>query len=277
MDDVGRGAAERCAVKVAVGITTFARPKFLDKCLRSTESALRPLRAPLAVCNDGSGERWGAEYRRAYRRAPEAYIIESEQNLGVACAKNTLLRWMLDETDADWLFLLEDDILLMAPEAVTEYVRIADEMGFHHLSFAHHGPANASGPVAAIGEVEFYPHSIGAWCLYSRSSLEQVGLFDENFHNAWEHVEHELRMIEAGFMPLSGAHRFPDISGSSRWVAEMPNAIERSSIRPRDDWNSSIVDGLAYWHDAKPNTFAIMFGAGTPLEGYARGILGDHY
>jgi glycosyltransferase involved in cell wall biosynthesis len=214
-----------------------------------------------------------AEYRRAYNRLEHLDLFESEKNSGVAVAKNTLLRHMLSESDADWLFLLEDDIIIKSPEAITEYIRVAEENGLHHLSFAHHGPANADGPVEVQGDVAYYPHSIGAWCLYSRESLDVAGLFDEHFHNAWEHVEHEVRLMQHGFMPGCAPHRFPDVKDSLIWLSELPNAIDKSAIRPRSDWGSSIINGLRYWHDAKPETFDLMFGPGTPLEQYASNIL----
>ena len=262
-------------MKVAIGVTTYNRPKFLAKSLRALNDNLRGLEAPVWVCNDGSGPKYSAEYRRAYTRFPGATIIECPENRGVAAAKNTLLRMMLDVTNADWFFLLEDDIEITSSKAISAYVDAAEEFGTHHLSFAHHGPANAQGPTAIEGQIEFYPHSIGAWCLYSRHSLEEAGLFDENFHNAWEHVEHELRLIQQGLMPGAGPHRFPDVAGSAGWLRELPNSIEKSAIRPRSDWQASIAQGLAYWRQAKPSTFDAMFGAGTPLESYARGILGD--
>lgn len=260
-------------MRTAVGLTTYNRPRFADKSIRALERAVRPLDCVLSAANDCSDEKYRGEYKRAYARAPEMTVIEIPANGGVAKAKNVLLRWMLDTTDAEWLFLLEDDIILNGPEAVTGYIEAAERTGMHHLSFAHHGPANAAGPSRHGDPVEFYPHSIGAWTMFSRECLETVGLFDENFHNAWEHVEHELRLIAAGFMPEAAPHYFPDATGSRLWLSELPSAIEESAIRPRGDWQSSIVNGLRYWRESKPETFEMLFGAGTPLEGYAASLL----
>lgn len=260
-------------MKIAVGITTYNRPRFAYKSIRALEAAQRPPEASLTLVNDGSDPRYHAEYQRAYKRAPQMAVIELTENQGVAVAKNTALRHMLDNTDADWLFLLEDDILLKSHEAMTRYVEVAQATGTHHLSFAHHGTANAAGPVDIIDDVEFYGHSIGAWTMFSREALETVGLFDENFHNAWEHVEHEMRLIDAGLMPNAGPHRFPDVKDSALWLEEIPKSIEQSAIRPRSDWNESIIRGLRYWREAKPETFTQLFGPGTPLENYANTVL----
>ena len=229
----------------------------------------------MGLCNDGSGGKYRAEYQRAYKRCPDMKVFDPQENGGVSVAKNILLRWMLEETDAEWLFILEDDIIIKSPEAVTECVRVAEETGIHHFSFAHHGDGNIGGPISTEGDVEYHFHSVGSWCMYSRESLEKVGLFDENFHNAWEHVEMEMRLIKEGFMPGAGPHRYPDVVGSSVWLKEIPDSIEKSSIRPRDDWQSSITNGLKYWSSAKPETFEMLFGEGTYLEEYAKRLLAD--
>lgn len=257
----------------AVGIVTYNRPRFAAKSVRAAAAAFLPLGAPLFVYNDGSEPKYRGEYRRLSDRHPAVQFIEDPENHGVAYAKNRLLEKMLKDTDAEWLFLLEDDIIVKSAEAATEYIRIAEQQGEHHLSFAHHGDANLGPPVDTDGELNFYWHSVGAWTMFSRECLETVGLLDENFQNAWEHVEHELRIIQAGLMPDSDAHRYPDAAGSEAWLSEIPASIAKSSIRPRDDWQSSIINGLRYWQENKPETFEMLFGPGTPLEQYSRHTL----
>jgi hypothetical protein len=173
---------------------------------------------------------------------------------------------------ADWLFLCEDDLIVQSPDAIRGYLSAAATSGMHHLSFAHHGPANAGGAVEVDETISYYPHSIGAWCLYSRESLETVGLFDESFNCAWEHVELSLRLARAGF--TSGAYRYADATGSQDWISEIPGSIEKSSIRPRPDWQANIRNGLIYWRDAKPDTFGDLFGEGTMLHDYASRVIG---
>jgi GT2 family glycosyltransferase len=261
-------------VTIGIGITTFNRPEYLERCAKAMKRHLYTNGVPcfwkLAVYNDGSdaAKHHGA-YERAYKpvRAMGGRVIEGTVNRGCAVAKNALITHLLADPNIEWIILAEDDIIVQSPEAVTEYVRIAQESGVRHLSFAHHGPANAGGKIADKGEVEYYYHSIGAWCLFHRDDLMTHGLLDENFVRAWEHVEHELRL---GVQP----HMFPDIAGSDRYLAEIPGSIERSSIRPMPDWSDNIRNGLIYWRDNRPETFKAMFGDGCPLQGYANSILG---
>lgn len=265
-------------MKVGVGVTTYNRPEYAEKCLRALVANVGS-DMPLVLYNDGSDSKHRGAYRRAYRillRRDNVHIMEPPDNHGVAWAKNRLCESLLDQ-GCDWVFLLEDDVLLRAPEAVSKYVEVATSNHMHHLAFAHHGPANATGPVEVKGDLAFYPHSVGAWCLYSREWLVNVGLFDEHMVNAFEHVEMELRGFHMGYAPECGPHRFPDVAASHRWLSEIPGSLAYSAIRVRDDWATNIRNALAYWALARPITFGMMFGPGTPLENYAAHILGKEY
>jgi GT2 family glycosyltransferase len=254
---------------VTIGITvcTYNRPEYAEKCIKSVRKHLSTVIDHLVVVNDGSDAKHNGAYGRVEKatRSMGGTYIGMDRNQGVAATKNIGLRWLL-EKGCDWLFTLEDDILVRSPKAVTEYVRIA-EQGVTGLSFAHHGEANFSGPVETVGDVEYYFHSIGAWCLFRRDELTKCGLLDERFNCAWEHVEHSLRL---GVEP----YRYPDVAGSADWLQEQPNSIEKSSIRPRPDWQQNIRDGLRYWSAEKPDTFKSLFGEGQPLHQYAASILG---
>lgn len=254
---------------IALGIVTYNRPQFFEKTAKAVAKHLGNY--PLYVYDDGSDAKHHGAYVRGFKALPDAHLVFGGQNRGVAHAKNQLLARMLDD-NADWLVMVEDDVAPRSDQAVAHYVAACEASGLHHLSFAHHGPANAKGPVGQDGPVEFYPHAVGAWCIYSAECLQKAGLLDEGFVNAWEHVEHTLRLAEAGY--TSGAFRFADATGSREHVAELPRSIETSVIRPRTDWSANIVNGLAYWKAQHPNTFDAMFGPGSPLEGYAAGLLG---
>lgn len=258
---------------IMVGITTWNRPSMLDKTIRAVRDTVAPMCDQVLIHDDCSDPKYHGEYQRAFKRMSSAMLQLDDANHGVAHSKNALLTQMLDD-GADYLFLLEDDVTPLHEDAVLRYVEASEASGIHHFSFAHHGKANVGGPVVTTRYAEFYPHSVGAWTMFTRECLDAVGLFDENFHQAWEHVEHELRLIRAGYMPGSDVHKFPDVVGSASLLREIPNSIEKSSIRPRSDWQSNIRDGLIYWRDNKPETFAMLFGDDMPLHNYAMGIIG---
>lgn len=255
-------------------VVSFNRPEYAERCVKSIERHLSSVVDNVVFINDGSDAKHNGAYKRVYRVVDRmgGIVGEMSANGGVAKAKNQGLRYLLNETDSEWMFVCEDDIIIQSPNAVTAYIDACKATDMHHLSFAHHGPANLNVP-DGDGPVSFFPHSIGAWTIFSRECLEKTGLMDENFVCAWEHVEHEIRLIQAGYMPGSSVHQFPDASGSAAWITEIPGSIERSSIRPRPDWQSNIRNGLIYWRDNRPETFELIFGDSMPLHNYAMSII----
>ncbi len=170
--------------------------------------------------------------------------------------KNELLREML-RVGADWLFLLEDDVILTDARAVTGYVAACRESGWGHLMFHGHGPHNPR-PLAVNGPVTCWPNYVGAWCVYSREALEEGGLMDEGFRwNCWEHVEHTLRLAGLGFCPPW--RLAADATGSEGWLAELPGSIEHTSI-VRDGRAAQQAAGCRYWELAHPDTYHLVFG-----------------
>lgn len=261
--------------RVGVGVCTWNRPAYAEKCVKSLVRLCVPVTERMAIYNDGSADKFRGGYKRAYAplRAIGGVVLDAPANHGVAFAKNRLIEHFLDE-GCDWIILCEDDLKIKDAKAVTEYVRICEENGLHHLSFAHHGPANQQGPVEIDGDVSYFFHSVGAWTIFSRECLEKVGLLDEHMVNAFEHVEWEMRALVSGYAKNSAPHHFADATKSFEWIVEQPNSIERSSIRPRSDWGKNITAALRYWANEKPNTFEILFGDGMPLNVYAKNMLG---
>src|SRR5665213_2567760 len=189
----------------------------------------------------------------------EPYVPDSTgdgENHGVGFAKNALLRAMLD-AGCDWLFLSEEDVVVDGPTAITGYIDAAEASGFGHLMFHAHGPANP-GPVSVGPVITLWPNYVGAYCLYSRVALETCGLMDEVFYNAWEHVEHSLRLSAAGFSPPSfgGA----DATGSEGWLHEIPGGISNPSIHKDQRWYDAFEAGKRHWLEVQPATYHRVFG-----------------
>ncbi len=262
-------------MSVGIALVTYNRAAFAERSLKSVRKHLKNVVDHVVVVNDGSDAHYNGEYRRVEKTAQsmDGTYIGCDVNGGVAKAKNVGLRYLMSR-GCDDIFVLEDDILITSPLAVTGYLEAAKRAGMSHLSYAHHGPANADGPVVTTEfGVEYFFHAIGAWCYYTKDALLDIGLLDEQFQNAWEHVEHSLRLAVAGY--TTGPYKWADAIGSASWLSEIPGSIEKSSIRPRSDWSENISNGLTYWRDEKPDTYKLMFGDGSPLENFAKGIIGE--
>jgi GT2 family glycosyltransferase len=224
-------------VNVFVGVVTVPdRSSYLDQVKAALKEHVEPLGVELGVQVDRHGH--------------------------VAKAKNVLLRAGL-QSRKDWILISEDDVVVQSPRAVTGYLDAAIESGWGHLAFAHHGPANARGPIEKGRWVSLYPHYVGAWCLYSRRSLQVCGLLDEHFVNSWDHVEHTLRLSEGGFHPTIQEPyelRAADATGSEAWIKEIPGSIESTAIPHTPQWRADRERGRIYWRETYPETYFQVFG-----------------
>lgn len=228
-------------MKIGLGITTYNRPDYFARCINSVQAHLFDVADVIFVYNDGSKE----PYKNIYKVLPEKIRIKhNPKNRGVAHAKNYLLRRMID-AGCDYMFLLEDDIIVKSPKAVLEYVRLSELSGIEHFLFAHHGTENIGKLYLDKNGIELYTACIGAYCMYTRNVIEKVGYFDENFVNAFEHVEHTFRVAKSGY--TTPFPTYPDLKHSRDYLEEIPGSIDKSSIRPRNDWLQNVVNALVYW------------------------------
>ena len=231
--------------KIGVGIVTYQRPEYFKRAVASVREHLGDIVDEIVGYHDGP--------------LPEAYLDldwpkgfgarAGRQNNGVAHAKNQVITELLDR-GCDYLFIMEDDIEVLDRKAIVGYLAAYKKTGIPHLNFHGHGDNLESAPLAVSEDgIVFWPNAVGAWSFYTREALEHVGLMDENFVNAYEHVEHSWRIykgkIDYGF--------WPDVAGSEEWLCAQPNAIENSSIRKDEAaWKENIHAALAYWRSKDP-------------------------
>lgn len=226
-----------------VGIVTCNRPKFFLKCFRTI-----PKDVELVVVNDGAKfEDWEKLLNeRSFQ------FIQNEENIGVGKSKNKLLKALLEKGCTD-IFLIEDDIIIKDARVFDEYIKAKDITGIQHFNFGYHGPANKGGISGGLpkpryiidyGDVKiaFNAHSVGAFCYYSKACLDKAGLIDEDYTNAFEHVDHDYRIFKVG-MGAPYWH-FPDIANSTDYLDEIECSENSSAIRPRSDWRSNIEHGV---------------------------------
>jgi len=250
---------------IGAGIVTCNRPNFFLQCFRSIPKEIK-----LAVVNDGSHFE-KKDIEKLQKERPFEYI-ENEQNIGVGKSKNKLLKWSIESGCTD-IFLIEDDIIIKNPDVFSQYIKAKDITGIQHFNYGYHGPANKGGVskgspqpryIVDYGDVKiaFNMHSVGAFCYYSREVLIKVGYIDEDYTNAFEHVDHDYRIYKAG-MSTPYWH-FPDIANSYEYLDEIECSEHSSSIRPRSDWRENIMRAvevfkkkhgyLPAWEGSVPDT-----------------------
>ena len=252
--------------KIGVGIVTCNREDFFKKCYESI-----PLDKvdELVIVNDG----------KPYSLVPrEGYLIQHKANKGVGISKNDALKYLI-EKDCTLLFLIEDDIIIKNPDVFEKYINTAEVSGLWHLMYGYHGPANKINgninPRTIIDykdeKVALNQHCVGAFCFYHVNIIKKLGLMDEKFKNAWEHLEHSYRIVNAGLIPAYWW--WPDVANSYDYLDELACSEDNSTIRWEDaerkisktDWQENIQKGAEYFYSVykcSPTTVP-----DTPLQG----------
>lgn len=237
---------------VGVGVITCNRQEFYEKCLSSIQKCNVD---SVVTINDG------APYSDIQVTCGEYF--RHTANKGVGVTKNEAITHLLSK-GCEHIFLIEDDIIVKDPDVFNKYIETSRISGLKHLMFGYHGPANKHedktlNPRLRVDyspdhSVAFNTHCVGAFCYYHKSVIEQVGLMDENFKNAWEHVDHSLQIVKAGFIP--SYWWWPDVANSCDYLDELACSEESSTIRwedsekrvPKKDWLENIEKGAQYFY-----------------------------
>lgn len=235
-------------MKIGLGIITCNRPHLLEKLLRSINGCNW---AEMIVINDGDPVKIdGFNY----------YIHDNERNLGVAKSKNKALKHLM-AMGCEHIFLIEDDMYIKDESIFDKYIEASEKSGIHHLMFGYHGPANKNGIshgkpcprlVVDYGDfsLAFNQHCVGAFCYYSRKCLEDVGLIDEKFRNAFDHVSHSYELAQKGYS--TPYWWWADLANSIEYIEEQVCSEESSSIKTperEEEWANNIRNSMEYFKD----------------------------
>jgi len=252
--------------KIGIGIVTCNRPDFLAKLL---ESISYRNDAELVIVNDG-----GPIDMKGYNY----YIVNNETNLGVGKSKNKAMQHLLDK-GCDYIFIIEDDMIILDDTVFERYIKASKTSGIQHFNYGPGSPFNRKqniqfdlhnrhlldqhsepNPRLVIDygndvKVSLFEHTVAMFSFFTRKVLEEVGLIDENYYNAWEHVDHTYCIIKAGYHPPFWW--FADIYESHKYLTEAPGAIDNSSIANKtEQWEKNVYGGREIYkqkHGHYPN------------------------
>lgn len=234
--------------KIGLTLISYDRPDFLKRTLDSLEDNMWGGAHYKKIILDEpyTEEKYG--WLRQYKHISLSY----KNNQGIAPTKNLAFSNMI-ENECTELFIMEDDILMKDPQTCLKYIDYAKMFQVPHLNFALHGDLNKGQRKMASWQrnnqsnsiVCVYPHCVGAFSYYSKDIIIKVGLIDENFINAWDHVEHTWRICQTGLIPPFGY--FMDHPDSAILLDEQIGSLESSVIRRDLDWSKNVEDGRNYW------------------------------
>ena len=255
--------------KIGVGIITCDRPKFLKGLVASLKSC-EDIINELVIVNDGSPVE---DFELSFGE-----WSQNDTNLGVAKSKNKALRHLLDKK-CDYLFLIEDDMLIKDPTVFRQYIEASKASGIQHFNYGPGSPFNRKQKILNFDlhnrhlldeksepnpkliadyktcKIALYEHTVAMFSFFTREVIEKVGFFPEEYDRCWEHVDHTYQIIKAGYHPPFWW--FADIMNSQNLLEEAPGAIENSSIaKDKKEWMERVMEGREIYktrHGHYPN------------------------
>lgn len=237
--------AEMIPGKIGLTVITYNRLDYLKQVIAALDKNNWGGAEYRAVVDDKSTNEGYAEYLAELAQRTDLVVLSKEKNLGVANSKNSAFHLMLG-AGCEHVFVMEDDILMKYPKTCKAYADYAESFGVLHMNFALHGPMNVGkGKLFPGAECMVYPDCVGAFSYYHAHVFSEVGFMDEEFKNAWEHVEHTWRISKAKM--TSPFWFFIDHILSAKMLEEIPGSIDNSSIRKRKDWAENIAAGQQHW------------------------------
>jgi GT2 family glycosyltransferase len=251
---------------IGVAIITCDRPSFYKQC---EESLLRAAEGYEGICimvvDDG-------EQITEVSPLLDKYV-KTEGKIGVGKAKNIALKYFL-ENGYEHIFVLEDDVKIIDSLIFSQYIEASKSTGIKHFNYGLHGNHNldsSGNPIVRKSVnypdgtvIDLYPNILGALSYFHIDTLKNVGLIDESFFNALEHVDHTLQIALKGYHPPF--RWFADIKNSSLYLKDIVANHEQSKIRSEQDFMENFKRNLDIF--IQKNNFSVVTNYG-PQETFA--------
>lgn len=241
--------------KIGLGLITCDRPEFF----KISSNSILKLDCIKIVVDDGEN-----------KVSTLVDKIDTEHpKSGVGKAKNKALNYLVKE-GCEHIFLMEDDIEILDEKIFELYIKASESTGIKHFNFALHGNHNLD----YLGrpnirktinypdnvKINLYPNVLGAFSYYHKDVLNDVGLMDENFYNALEHVDHTYQIIKKGYHPPF--RWFADVENSRVYLKDIVPDHQQSKIRNEYNFLKTFEKALDFF--IEKNKFSVVHGRGTP-------------
>lgn len=243
---------------IGICVSTCDRPEYIESFIESIHDNGHIV----CVCDDGHDP---------VKNVPKdmRHIRTDKPRSGVAKNKNNGLKYLID-SGCEYIFCFEDDCTVENYQVFNEYIEASEKTGIQHFNFGPGSPWNRKQQDASIigdlskrmlasqqGEpmpkmvvdygindinIALYTHVVGMMSFFTRKCIDIVGLYDEDFYNAWEHVDHTLRIIDKNMHPPFWY--FADIENSCDYIKEQKDEKANTSLsKDEDEFNRLVHDG----------------------------------
>jgi glycosyltransferase involved in cell wall biosynthesis len=212
--------------KIGVGIITYNRQHFFANCFNSLPFDKID---ELVVVNDGK------PYNFDYKNAK---LIQHESNKNVGESKNEAMRHLLDQ-NCDYIFTLEDDIILKDNLIFDKYIEASKITGIQHFNFGFSQRENLNESLKPVWrktidykqlKLVLTRNILGAFTFYTRKALQTVGLHHKEFNKGHgDHLELTYRAYKHGF--TTPFWWFADLYDSWNMIDNQSNFDTDSKVR----------------------------------------------
>lgn len=222
---------EKSCGKIGVGLITYNRPEYYQQVLKTIP---KDKIDALVIVNDGTN---------TYVNDSDGdYVVKNNAQLGVAISKNVALRALIEKFESEYLFIIEDDILIKDPTVFEEYIKAANSTGVHHLCYE-----KVAGNEKTLkytleqpdgSKLGFYFHPQGAFMYIHANLVKKLGYFDESYMNAYEHIDFAYNLIRKYVAPPFWF--FPDLLNSEKYLTDIEGSTDNSSITNRTGYMENV-------------------------------------
>ena len=161
------------------------------------------------------------DYGEDFSYMANEYLNFSNNN--IATNKNILLTKLI-ENNCKHLFLIEDDVIInpeYGMEVFNEYIDTAKTFNIGHLCANGITPRQPENCLTQ--PITYNNKTLTCWKLleglfeyFTDDCIKKCGLFDERYDNAYEHIEHTIRLYKLGF--TTGPGYYADIENSAKYL-----------------------------------------------------------
>lgn len=224
--------------KVGIGMSTYNRPEILKWTLKQLLEMKQPT-TQVVVSDDGSTN-------PAVRDVIRSFNVPwtTGPNCGSVGNKNRLLRLLCD---CDYIFIIEDDLLMLAEDWEQFWINGYLQSGIHHFTFSPHGPYGDLKNKTKFDDVvvEHTAADGGTFSFYTKKVIETCGGFSPKFNGmGWGHCEFSERIFRAG---LTGKYKINHLLGSKLYV----KLCEVNPTFTKDERKQWSADNRKLWEQSR--------------------------
>jgi len=223
-------------ILVSVIVATYNQERFIGRCIRSLmQQSLEKNKYEIIVINDGSTDKTNFALNLFHKAI---IVINNKKNYGLPKSINKGIK------KANGKYIVRVDSDDFVNKNFLHFLSYFLETNFNEDAVAcDYLKVDDDEKVIARLNCENEPIACGI--LFKKKDLLKIGLYDENFTNAFEHVDHSYQLAKNGFS--TPYWWWADIANSLDFVQEQKCSEDSSAIRPRSDWQSNIQQAAQYF------------------------------